>query len=242
MKKALLIILIVVLCGTRNDTKGQQIISNAQSYLCDATSGYGLIYFYTSNYYGVGCSFWVYVNNVQVFSGSGGSNFSWQNYTYLNQGDQVMIVVSGYSYVSKVFSVEVKYSPSQPTITASATSICLPATATLSNTSTPGATTYWNLNGSFYTSSTSFTTSTGGVYSVYETNSCGTSPTSTVTLTVKSNRLQGSGAISLSDVNKALGRPLANPSTVFSNQVASADGQVPKSTPYRLSSFYNYCY
>lgn len=242
MKKILLIVMVIFACSVSSETKGQQIIANAQSYLCDVTSGNGLIYFYTTNPYGVGCSFWIYVNSVLRFSGSGGSNFSWQNYTYLNQGDQVMIVVNGYTFVSKVFSVEVKYSPTQPTITASATSICLPGSVSISNTTTPGSTTYWYYNGSYYSSSTSFSTSTGGTYSVYETNSCGTSPTSSVTITVKSNRLQASGPISLSDINNALGRPFTAANTTLSNLISVADSQVPKSPPYKISSFYNYCY
>ena len=72
-------------------------------------------------------------------------------------------------------------------------------------------------------------------------NVCGESPASNL-ITLASRRLQASGPIKMSDVNKALNRAMNNANSSLKDQVQSADNQVSKSQPFKLSSFLNYCY
>ena len=126
--------------------------------------------------------------------------------------------------------------PSAPSLSAS--SVCAtPVTLSASSDNSAFQNTYY-LQPSTIVSST---VSSAGSYYATATNVCGESPISNI-IVIKTTRLQSSGPISISDINKALGRPLNSSSSSLFNQVSSADNQVSKSAPYRLSSFYNYCY
>lgn len=126
--------------------------------------------------------------------------------------------------------------PSAPVLTASST--CgTPVTLSATSDNSAFQNTYY-LQPSTIVSST---VTNPGTYYATATNVCGQSPTSN-TVTIRTNRLQASGPIRLSDVNVALGLSSTSAVSVFSARVAAADAQVSKSAPYKLSSFYNYCY
>lgn len=254
--KSILIILFAVIGGIKAQTVQPYIMANPL--ICDG-AGSGSATFQVkivnsggnpANYGNVNfrTTWYLQINGTTISSGSfqgqvGILNFSGITYYATD-------VIYMYAYGTGLNTAPLKYdqvpvslanSPAQPVITASGTTICVSGSVSLSCSSS-GYTTNWYYNSGFYTNSTSFSTSTGGTYSVNETNMCGTSATSSVVITVKTNRLQASGPITLGEINNALGRPFSAANTTLSNLFSVADSQVPKSPPYRISSFYNYCY
>ncbi len=130
--------------------------------------------------------------------------------------------------------------PEAPSVSSSSYKLCSGQSATLY--ASGAGTINWYLNGSYYASGSSISTTTAGTYYAYSVTGCGTSGASGSFYIAPGNRLPASGTLTFSMINVALGRSASQANTTLSALIWAADSQVPKTTPYRISSFYNYCY
>ena len=130
--------------------------------------------------------------------------------------------------------------PGAPSISTNSYKICPGQSATLSASGSGNILLY--LNGGYYTSGSSTSTTTSGTYYAVAQNVCGTSGGSGSIYIAPGNRLPASGTLTFSMINTALGRSANQANTTLSALIWAADSQVPKSTPHRISYFYNYCY
>ncbi len=130
--------------------------------------------------------------------------------------------------------------PGAPSISTNSYKICPSQSATLSASGSGNI--LWYLNGGYYSSGTSTSTTTSGTYYAVAQNACGTSGGSGSIYIAPGSRLPASGTLTISMINTALGRSASQANTTLSTLIWAADSQVPKSTPHRISYFYNYCY
>jgi hypothetical protein len=130
--------------------------------------------------------------------------------------------------------------PAAPSVSSSSYKLCSGQSATL--TASGSGTINWYLNGGYYSSGASVSTSSAGTYYAYAVTGCGTSSASGSFYIAPGNRLPASGTLTFSMINSALGRSPSQANTSLSTLIWAADSQVPKSTPHRISYFYNYCY
>jgi hypothetical protein len=179
---------------------------------------------------GVGFYFYASPSNVQVTNSvsTAGDYYA----TSLN--------VCGQSPASNIVTLSNGTAPAAPTISVAKTQLCSGSSITISSTYTqpgsPGDILIWSTGDNGTSTITGYP---GNSYTVQEQNACGLSGNSnTITLTTAPT-LQGSGQIKFSDVNAILG--FGNTNSSINTLTNSANGTVSKSTPYRLSSFYNYC-
>lgn len=213
---------------SRLNTPGQPSISPAYSEICPsgsqsltASGGSGSFQWYQDGIpvSGIGNSY---------SAGAGGS------YTVTEQNS---CGVSATSSVSTVVQLSV---PGTPSISTNSYKICPSQSATLS--ASGSGTILWYLNGGYYSSGSSVGTTTSGTYYAVAQNVCGTSGGSSSIYIAPGNRLPASGTLTISMINAALGRSASQANTTLSTLIWAADSQVPKSTPHRISYFYNYCY
>jgi hypothetical protein len=130
--------------------------------------------------------------------------------------------------------------PGAPSISSNSYKLCSGQSANLS--ASGSGTINWYLNGGYYSSGASVSTSTPGTYHAVSVTGCGSSGNSGSIYIAPGTRLPASGPLTISQINTALGRSPTQANTTLSSLIWAADATVPKSTPHRISYFYNYCY
>lgn len=144
----------------------------------------------------------------------------------------------GNSRSPELYVSGVNYTPSAPVISASSLSFCTGSSVTLSASGDADSYSWYNSGNS----TVSTVVSVADSYHAVGTNVCGTGPSSNVLTITQSPRLQSSGPIRLSDINNAMGRSLTTANTSLNGLIWSANSSVTKSTPNKISYFFNYCH
>ncbi len=130
--------------------------------------------------------------------------------------------------------------PAAPSVSSSTYKLCSGQSATLS--ANGSGTINWYLNGEYYSSGASVSTSSPGTYYSVSVTACGSSGNSSSINIASGNRLPTSGPLTFSQINTALGRTANATNTNLSTLIWASDATVPKSVPHKISYFYNYCY
>jgi hypothetical protein len=176
--------------------------ANPYAYLCSTNSGTGNISFYTSNNVGIGITYTISRTHnfitTTIFTGSGGSNFSFSQPAVFDVGDKIIVSVNGQTNIFQEIPVNRRDIAAAPVLSSDVTAICNGVAATFTAAGS-GGTFNWP-SGATATTSTQATVSTAGSYSITESNACGTSPASNV-ITITASSTPSAPTISASSTS-----------------------------------------